>query len=162
MKKIVLLVLLLASGVFLYTQQGDGKLLNAFAGDKSSVPTVDNSALLQAISRVEQEQSLASRDALYQALNQASYLMPLREGDQGDAARNAYLASMDGQQYLTIYSDRDQLELSKINPAEVVEIDAGSVWAIVLGSAHLAGAILNPSANAIPLDKDRIRQISRH
>lgn len=162
MKKIVLLILLLASGAFLYTQQGDGKLLSAFADGKGSVPQPDNEALLQAIARVEQEQSLASRDALYQALNQASYLMPLREGDQGDAARNAFLANMDGQQYLTIYSDAAQLALSKLNPAEVVEIDAASVWAIVLGSGHLAGAVLNPSANAIPLDKDRIRQISQH
>lgn len=163
MKKLVFLVLLLASGAFLYHQQGDGKLLSAFAGGAGdSVPALDNGALLQAIARVEQEQSLAARDALYAALNQASYLLPLRESGQDEASRNAFLARMDGQQYLTIYSDAQQLGLSKLSPAEVVEIDAASVWTIVLGSEHLAGAILNPAGNAIPIDKDRIREIGRH
>jgi hypothetical protein len=127
-------------------------------------PTAGSEALAAAIRNLDASPSVETRDALYQALNHATYLVPLLDEAAGNGTghRPVVITSPNGEKLQAIFSSHEELALAGLQNGTVIEMHAAELWKLVKANQYIDGAVLNPARNAIPLKKARIDRISTY
>ncbi len=120
---------------------------------------VENPALVQALGVREVGRPVDQQASLVRELNRAVYLLPVPA--EGAPATTRVIMYRDGRggDWVPLFTDWQQMRAWTQRPVQPLVLPAGAAWDFALRDESAAGAVIDPAAYRLSLDRETLERL---